>query len=135
LTLLAVMLDTNIVSAVMRNPRGPIFERIERLGGDAVCMSIISAAELQFGFERRGSKRLVVQLENLKATISMMPFDAPAHEVYGAIRAELERRGTPIGPNDLFIAAHALALDLTLITANVSEFSRVPGLRVENWLD
>jgi tRNA(fMet)-specific endonuclease VapC len=63
-----------------------------------------------------------------------LPFDSPADEYYGSIRARLETAGTPIGGNDLLIAAQALALDLTLVTGNDKEFSRIEGLRVENWL-
>ena len=67
--------------------------------------------------------------------MSIVPFAEPADQVYAELRAHLERAGTPIGPHDLLIAAHALALDLTLVTDNLREFSRVPDLRVENWLD
>ena len=74
------------------------------------------------------------QLETVLTELPVLPFEPPADRVYGGIRAYLERVGMPIGPNDLFIAAHALALDLTLVTANKREFRRVPGLKVENWL-
>jgi len=130
-----VMLDTNIASAVMRSPEGPLWDRLEGYAPGEVCMSIVTSAELRFGIERIGSVRLLRQFEMLLEAIEVMPVAVPADETYARIRAHLQRAGTPIGANDLLIAAHALALDLTLVTANIREFSRVPDLRVENWLD
>lgn len=131
---LRAMLDTNIVSHLMRTQSGRLWDRALRLG-DGLCISTIVAAELRFGAARRGSPQLSAAVEERLASLTTLPFEPPADRCYADIRAELERRGIVIGPNDLFIAAHALALDLTLVTANIREFSRVPGLRVENWLD
>lgn len=130
------MLDTNIVSAIMREPQGsPVRVAFDAVEAEDVCVSIITAAELKFGLANRPSTRLAQRLDEFFELVKIVPFESPADQVYADIRAHLTRRGTPIGPNDLFIAAHALAHDLTLVTDNIREFSRVPGLRVENWLD
>jgi len=128
------MLDTNIVSDLMRNPQGRVFDRILRVGSDRLCVSVITAAEIRYGCARKGSARLLAQAEAILDTIEIMPFDVPADAEYGGIRTELEAGGRTIGPNDLLIAAHACALGITLVTDNVDEFSRVRGLNVENWL-
>lgn len=128
------MLDTNIVSDLVRSPQGRVFERIAAVNGEGVCVSIITAAELRYGCVRKGSPRLSAQVDAILGSIEILPFDVPADVEYGGIRAALEAAGTPIGPNDLLIAAHARAVDATLVTANVGEFARVGDLRVENWL-
>ncbi|WP_097093775.1 type II toxin-antitoxin system VapC family toxin [Novosphingobium sp. Chol11] len=128
------LLDTNILSNLVRHPQGVIGARITALPADAVATSIIVASELRFGAERRGSERLTTQLEGILQRLPVLPLADNADRHYGALRAALERNGTPIGANDMFIAAHALALDATLVTDNIREFNRVPGLRVENWL-
>jgi len=128
------MLDTNIVSDLVRNPQGAVFDKIVEIGSDNLCVSIITAAELRYGCARKGSPRLLQQVEAILSGLDILPLDVPADAEYGGIRAELEAAGRPIGPNDLLIAAHAYALGATLVTANVSEFTRIRGLRVENWL-
>ena len=128
------MLDTNIVSDLVRSPQGRVFDRIAAVDGEGVCVSIITAAELRYGCIRKGSPRLSAQVDAILGSIEVLPFDGPADAEYGGIRAALEAAGTPIGPNDLLIAAHARAVDATLVTANVGEFTRVGDLRVENWL-
>lgn len=128
------MLDTNILSALARDPQGVVADRIASVGDDAVCVSVITAAELRYGCAKKGSPRLTAQIAAILAAIAVMGFDCPADAEYGAIRVELENAGTPIGPNDLLIAAHARALGAILVTANVHEFNRVQNLRVENWL-
>lgn len=128
------MLDTNILSELVRNPHGVVARRIAEVGGDAVCASIATAAELRFGCAKKASPRLLRQVEAILEGVEILPFDVPADAEYAGIRAELEAAGTPIGPNDLLIAAHARALGTTLVTANISEFSRVRELKVENWL-
>lgn len=129
------MLDTNIVSALIRSPHGPLRARISAFGESDICISIMSAAELHYGGHKKGSIKLIRDIEALVASIPVVPFEAPADREYALIRSELTAAGTPIGPVDFFIAAHALALGMMLVTANIGEFSRVPGLRVENWLD
>ncbi len=128
------MLDTNIISDLARNPQGVVAQRIARVGAEWVCVSVVTAAELRFGCVKKGSPKLTAQIGAILDSIQIMALDAPADAEYGRIRAELEAAGQPIGPNDLLIAAHALALDAVLVTANVAEFSRVRGLVVENWL-
>ena len=119
----------------MRRPGGRIRDCTAARGEGRVCTSIVVAAELRFGAAKKGSKRLTAQLETVLAALDILPFDEPADRRYGEIRAALERAGTPIGANDLLIAAHALAHGLILVTANEDEFRRVPGLVVENWLN
>ena len=128
------LLDTNIISDLIRNPQGRAAKRIAKVGEDNVCTSIIVAAELRYGCAKSGSKRLRKAVEDLLGEISVLPFDVPADAQYGAIRSELEAAGSPIGSNDLLIAAHASASGATIVTANADEFKRIRGLNVENWL-
>lgn len=128
------LLDTNILSDLLRHPQGPAALRLAEVGEDQVCTSIICAGELRFGAIRKGSARLAAQVAALLDSIEILPLEEPASSAYGEIRTALEQQGRPIGGNDLWIAAHALASDLTLVTANESEFRRVDGLAVENWL-
>ena len=128
------MLDTNIVSDLVRNPQGKIYDKIVEVGGDAVAISIITAAELRYGCAKKGSAKLLAQVEAILGGIEIVALEVPVDAEYGGIRAELEAAGQPIGPNDLLIAAHCSTLGFTLVTANVSEFSRIRGLTVENWL-
>lgn len=128
------LLDTNIVSDLVRNPQGRAAAKIAELGDDAVATSIIVAAELRYGAAKKGSARLAAQLESILTAIEIIPLEAPADAAYGAVRVALEAVGTPIGANDLLIAAQTLALDMVLVTNNEGEFRRVEGLRVENWL-
>lgn len=128
------LLDTNILSDLVRHPQGVVKRWIERVGEDAVCTSIIAGAELRFGAAKRGSVALAAQVEKVLGAMRVQPLDLPADREYGRLRLQLEQTGQPIGPNDLLIAAHALALGATVVTDNQREFQRVPGLRVENWL-
>lgn len=128
------MLDTNIISDLIRNPKGKAAKWIERVGEDNICTSIIVAAELRYGCAKSGSSRLLEAIEDLLGEINILPFDVPADAEYGGIRAELEAAGKPIGSNDLLIAAHAYATGATIVTANTSEYKRIRGLKVENWL-
>ncbi|MCC6863968.1 MAG: type II toxin-antitoxin system VapC family toxin [Rhodobacteraceae bacterium] len=128
------MLDTNIVSELARNPQGKVFQRIHEHGAEMICISAITSAELRFGCAKKGSLRLTAQIEAILSSLKVLAFDVPADVEYGCIRTALELAGTPIGPNDLLIGAHARAVDAVLVTANESEFSRIQGLKVENWL-
>jgi tRNA(fMet)-specific endonuclease VapC len=128
------MLDTNIISDLIRNPRGRAAKRIARVGEDNICTSIIVAAELRYGCAKSGSKRLLKAVDDLLGEIHVLPFEIPADAEYGGIRSELETAGKPIGGNDLLIAAHAHAIGATIVTANTDEFKRIRGLNVENWL-
>jgi tRNA(fMet)-specific endonuclease VapC len=132
--LIRYMLDTNIISDLIRNPQGKAAARIAKVGEDNICTSIIVAAELRYGCAKSGSKRLLQAVENILGEIDVLPFDIPGDAEYGAIRSGLETIGKPIGGNDLLIAAHASAIQATVVTANASEFKRVRGLKVENWI-
>lgn len=128
------LLDTNIVSDLVRNPDGRVRGHIRTVGYQTICTSVIAACELRFGIVKSGSKRLGENLLAIMESITVLPFGDGVDRHYGRIRAELEAAGRPIGANDLFVAAHALSLDLTLVTHNVREFGCVAGLRVEDWL-
>ncbi len=128
------MLDTNVISDLIKNPQGKAAKRIASAGEDAICTSIIVAAELRYGCAKSGSKRLLKAVEGVLDEITVLPFDLPADAEYGSIRSELEAAGEPIGGKDLLIAAHARATRTTIVTANTDGFERVRGLIVENWL-
>jgi tRNA(fMet)-specific endonuclease VapC len=128
------LLDTNILSDLVRQPQGVIARRIAEAGEEAICTSIIVAAELRFGAEKSGSAKLADQVDLILSAIEILPLESPADREYARLRQYLARRGTLIGPNDMLIAAQALSEGLTVVTANTREFARVPGLSVENWL-
>ncbi|AFZ24984.1 putative nucleic acid-binding protein, contains PIN domain [Cylindrospermum stagnale PCC 7417] len=128
------LLDTNIISDLVRHPQGLVFQRIATVGEDSVCTNIIVACELRFGAVKSSSSRLVKQVERILEVFPVLSLESPVDQHYAAIRTHLEQAGTPIGPNDLLIAAHAIALNLTLVTANTREFQRVPALNLDNWL-
>lgn len=128
------LLDADVLSALLRNPNGPIAQRIAQVGLSAVFTSIIAASELRFGALKRGSAKLTADVEGLLIRLPVKSFEAPADYRYAEIRATLEQAGTPIGGNDMLIAAHALALDCILVTGNEREFRRIKPLKVENWL-
>ncbi len=128
------LLDTDIISDLLRNPRGRIAARIAQVGETRVCTSIIVAAELRYGAAKTASPRLSEQLRTVLGTLAVLAVESPADFVYGELRARLERTGRPIGANDLIIAAQALALGFTIVTGNEREFRRIDELSVENWL-
>ncbi len=128
------LLDTNILSDLVRNPQGRVAARIAEVGEVAICTSIIVAAELRFGAAKKGSERLTNQVERILSVIDIQPFDAPADNAYAQLRTKLEAAGAPIGGNDMLIAAHALAIECIVVTDNEREFSRVEEFQVENWL-
>lgn len=130
-----ILLDTNICIYI-RNARPPgVLGRFRQYRLGEVGISSVVAAELAYGVAKSGSARNRQALDLMLATLNVMPFDAEAIWVYGELRADLEKRGTPIGAFDTMIAAHALSLDATLVTNNLREFSRVPGLKLVNWID
>lgn len=128
------LLDTNIVSDLVRHPQGRIAARIRAVGEAKICTSIVVAAELRYGAAKKGSQRLAAQLETVLGALDVLAFEAPADATYGVARTRLEQAGRPIGGNDLLIASQALALDCTIVTDNEAEFARVEGLACENWL-
>ena len=128
------LLDTNILSDLVRHPQGTIAGRLAAVGEGNICTSITLSSELRFGAAKSGSTKLVDRVELILSALEILPFEPAADRYYANIRLALESEGKPIGPNDLFISANAMAQDLILVTANYGEFSRVPGLKVENWL-
>ena len=134
MTMPRYMLDTDICIYVQRRRSAPALKRFEALRSGEAVMSTISLGELMFGAMKSRDQRAATETIGRFASlipIASLPVDAATH--YGSQRARLERLGTIIGSNDLWIAAHALAADLTLVTNNEREFRRVDGLRVENW--
>lgn len=127
------MLDTNIVSALVYEPQGTVYEKIVEVGEENVFTSIFVHAEIWYGVKKKGSEALSKKVANVTQRIYIAAFTMPGDRHYADVRLAL-RQGRNIGPNDLWIAAHALALDAVLVTANESEFARVPGLKIENWL-
>ena len=127
------LIDTNIVSQLVRRPEGDVATRVAGLEEGSFATSVIVAAELRYGTERRASQRLADHMETILAAIDILPLEKDVARHYGQIRNQLERAGRPIGQNDLLIAAHARAFGVTLVTNNTREFLRVPGLSVEDW--
>ena len=128
------LLDTNIVSDLVRRPQGRVAAKITEIGEQQVATSIIVAAELRYGAAKKGSPRLSAQLEAILGALDVMALEPPADVAYGDLCAALEKSGRLIGPNDLLIAAQSLAREMVLVTDNPGEFERVDGLKVENWL-
>jgi tRNA(fMet)-specific endonuclease VapC len=129
------LLDTNILSDLIRNPGGVIAMRLAELEEDEACTSIVVVSELRFGAAKKSSVRLTARVEQVIKVMDVLPLASPIDSHYAEIRTHLSRIGQPIGHNDFFIAAHARALGLTLVTDNLGEFERVPGLKIENWLN
>ena len=128
------LLDTNIVSDLIRNPQGRIAQHIRKIGEAKVCTSIVVAAELRYGAAKKQSARLTAQVQAVLGALEVLPLEAPADTTYGALRARLEKAGRPIGANDLLIAAQVLALGYTIVTDNEKEFAQIKDLPRENWL-
>ena len=129
------LLDADVFSAIARQTSASAEQRLAELESGSVALSVITCAEIAFGLERHPvSSRLVARIQRLQQVLPNLPLLDSVVAHYARARAHLEKRGTPIGPNDLWLAAHALCQDLTVVTGNTREFARVPGLRVENWL-
>jgi tRNA(fMet)-specific endonuclease VapC len=128
------LLDTNILTDLARHPFGLSSHRLKVVGDSAVFTSVIVAGEVQFGIDRFRAFRLLEQMERVMKTIEVRPLQIEVIKFYSATRADLETRGLPIGANDLWIAAHALAEDAVLVSNNIREFSCINGLKVENWM-
>jgi len=132
---LTYLLDTNVLSELIKHPGGATARKIADLKcEDACCTSIIVAGELRYGALKKGSHVLTSKVNKLLKTIPVLPLEQNIEPHYARLRVSLERAGTSIGSNDLLIAAQACALGLTVVTGNVKEFSRIPDLVVENWL-
>ena len=128
------LLDTNVLSQLIRDPRGAVAARLSAAGEANVFTSIVVASELRFGAQKKGSPALADRVDRLLASLEVAPLEAGVDRIYAQLRSTLESSGQVIGANDLFIAAHALEQQATLVTDNVAEFQRVPGLQIENWV-
>jgi tRNA(fMet)-specific endonuclease VapC len=128
------LLDTNILSHLVRQPQGVVAERIDAVGEANVFTTVIVACELRYGAAKRGSRRLTRQVEAVLGALTIRPLESKVERVYASIRVALEKKGTPIGAHDMLITAHARALDAVCVTDDLAEFKRVQALKVENWL-
>lgn len=130
------MLDTDICIYTFKRKPASVLHRLEKLTPDQVVMSAITFAELIYGARKSHNVQENLQrLNELSEIIAILPFSTEAALIYGDIRSDLEKRGTPIGSNDLIIAAHALSLDLVLVTNNTKEYNRIKKLKIENWAE
>jgi tRNA(fMet)-specific endonuclease VapC len=129
-----ILLDTNICIYIINAKPAAVLQRFRqyRIGEIGVCSVV--AAELAYGVVKSGSLRNRQALEMFLAPLTILPFDEPAAWAYGELRAVLERKGTTIGSLDMLIAAHALSQQALLVTNNTDEFTRVPGLQLDNWV-
>ncbi len=128
------LLDTNIISDLVRNPQGAVAAKLSTVSEDSICTSLVVAAELRYGCLKKGSAKLTARVESILGAIEVLALTEPVDLVYAKLRMLLEKAGQPIGGNDIFIAAQGLALGCVVVTDNESEFQRVKGLKVENWL-
>ena len=129
------LLDTDTLIYILKRRPPDVAARFEKMSPEDVAISMISMAELMFGAEKSGSPaRARRAVEKIAEVLRVLPLDEGAARVYGKLREQLEKRGTPIGALDTLIAAHALSLRATLVTNNTREFARVSGLQVENWV-
>ena len=130
------MLDTNICIYLIKHKPEKVLFQLQKHNPEEVCISSVTYAELVHGVEKSQAvekNRLALAL--LLANIEILDFDTVAAESYGKIRADLEKKGTPIGPLDMMIAGHAMSLNYTVVTNNTKEFSRVKELKMENWAE
>lgn len=130
------MLDTNICIFMIKHKPESVMKKFMELQPSDVCISSITYAELVHGVEKSKAKeKNGIALAVMLSEIDILPFDSLAAQMYGTIKADLERKGMPIGPMDTLIAAHAKAVDVTLVTNNTREFCRVDDLRLEDWVN
>ena len=130
------MLDTNICIYVIKHKPVTVFQKLQNINPEDVCISSVTYAELVHGVEKSAAvEKNRLALSMLLANMEILDFDVDAADCYGKIRAALEKKGTPIGTLDMMIAAHAQSLSYTVVTNNVKEFSRVSALKIENWAE
>ena len=129
------MLDTNICIYVIKHKPEKVLRKLQTIHPEDVCISSVTYAELVCGVEKSAAvEKNRLALSMFLANMEILGFDVEAADCYGKIRADLEKKGRPIGPLDMMIAAHAQSLGYTVVTNNVKEFSRVSALRIENWV-
>ncbi len=130
------MLDTNICIYAIKHKPEKVFQKLQEVEPEDVCVSSVTYAELVHGVEKSVAvEKNRLALSMLLANIEILDFDADAADCYGKIRADLEKKGTPIGPLDMMIAGHAQSLGYTVVTNKVKEFSKVQDLKIENWAE
>ena len=130
------MLDTNICIYVIKHKPEKVFQKLQTIHPEDVCISSVTYAELVHGVEKSAAmEKNRLALSMLLANMEILDFDVDTADCYGKIRSGLEKKGTPIGPLDMMIAGHAQSLGYTVVTNNVKEFSRVNALRIENWAE
>ncbi len=130
------MLDTNICIYAVKHKPKKVFQRLQEVDPEDICVSSVTYAELVQGVEKSAAiEKNRLALSMLFANIEIMNFDVDAADCYGKIRAGLEKKGSPIGPLDMMIAGHAMSKGYTVVTNNVKEFSKVPGLKIDNWAE
>lgn len=127
------LLDTNTVSFHIRRSSAKLQRRLEKTPASDVALSVVTEMEIRYGLARNPRLRIASLVETFLTGITILPLTSEVSRQYARVRAELDARGTPIGPLDLMIASHALALGVTLVTADLAEFRRVRGLRCEDW--
>ena len=128
------MLDTNTCVELIRQRNDRILRKMQRFRPDDLCVSSVTLSELEYGVAKSADpEKNRLALAEFMTPLSVLPYDDAVAPVYGRVRVGLERAGTPIGPLDTLIAAHALSLGLTVVTGNEGEFRRVAGLKVQNW--
>ena len=127
------LLDTNIISSLLKGTDTSLIQHIANIGDNNVCTSIIVAAELRYGAQKKGSTKLIERVETILETIEVLSLESPTDTIYGQIRTNLEKEGKIIGANDLLIAAQTMALNYTLVTRNIEGFNRITSLKVQTW--
>jgi len=129
------MLDTDMCSYIIKEHPESVHQRFQKLAMEQLCISVITYAELVYGVERSSSKRVNRPIiEDFARHLDVVDWDTEAADHYGVIRAELEAAGTPIGAMDMMISAHAKSLKAVLVTNNQKHFTKVKGLKIENWI-
>lgn len=128
------LLDTDTFSELVKGLNATVVERMSSVQISDIALSVVTRGEIAFGVQLKAPKSIVRQrLDRLLETIATLPITSDIADHYGELRARLHQQGTPIGPNDMWIAGHARALGLTLVSNNIKEFSRVPRLKLESW--
>ena len=127
------LLDTNIISDIAKNPGGKAAQRFAALSSEEVCTSIVVSAEVLFGLESGAGAQTQKSMRAVLDGLLILNLEAPVDRIYAETRAAMSKIGKAVTPNDMFIAAHALAIGATVVTADQA-FQMVPGLKVENWL-
>jgi tRNA(fMet)-specific endonuclease VapC len=127
------ILDTNTIAFHIRQSSASLRRRLRQIHVDRVALSVVTEMEVRYGLARNPALRIAPLVEAFLSGVAILPLTSEVARTYARVRAGLERAGTPIGPLDLMIGSHALSLGATLVTNNLAEFRRIPGLRCEDW--